>query len=284
MKANFNGLRVLALESRYAKEIAKLIEATGGTPTVAPAMREVPLQQNPQALSFAAALLHGEFEMVIFLTGVGARALLAVVEVQYSKEAFLRALRRVAVVARGPKPMAVLREWQVPVALCAREPNTWRELLLTLDEAQMLSGLRVAVQEYGISNHEFLAALRERGAIVTSVPVYQWALPEDLDALQAAVTAIASETLDVALFTTRMQVDHLLQVARQMHLEDGLRRGLGRMVIASIGPTTSEGLRQVGIQPDFEPSHPKMGLLVQEAAENSAELFLKKHHRPLSTS
>ena len=59
-------------------------------------------------------------------------------------------------------------------------------------------------------------------------------------------------------------------------MEDVLRRGLGRMMIASISPTTSEELKQLGIPPDFEPSHPRMGVLVQEAAENSAELLLNK--------
>ena len=163
----------------------------------------------------------------------------------------------------------------MPVALCAPEPNTWRELLQVLD-AQELHGLRVAVQEYGISNPELLAALRDRGAVVASIPVYQWALPEDLGPLRAAIDAIAAEQLDAALFTTRMQVVHLVEVAGRMNMEGALRRGLERMVIASIGPTTSAELRQLGIKVDLEPSHPKMGLLVQEAAERCIELLPKK--------
>ena len=104
---NFNGLRVLALESRRAKEMAKLIEIRGGIPTVAPAMRELPLDDNPQALAFASALFRGEYDMVIFLTGTGARTLLSVVETVHSREDFLQALRRTKVVARGPKPTGV---------------------------------------------------------------------------------------------------------------------------------------------------------------------------------
>jgi uroporphyrinogen-III synthase len=48
------------------------------------------------------------------------------------------------------------------------------------------------------------------------------------------------------------------------------------MVIASIGPTTSEELQRHGIEADLEPSHPKMGFLVREAAEQSAELLRRK--------
>src|SRR6266508_2167040 len=118
---SFSGLRVLALESRRAKEIASLIETYGGVATVAPAMREIPLESNPEALDFAAALLAGSFDIVILLTGVGTRALLEVVQTRHSSDEFIAALRRTRVVARGPKPLSVLREWQVPVWVAAPE-------------------------------------------------------------------------------------------------------------------------------------------------------------------
>src|SRR5260370_26367188 len=76
----FDGLRVLALESRRAVEIEKLIRTQGGIPFVAPSMREVPLDHNPQALDFAGRLFRGEFDMVILLTGVGARYLNQIIE------------------------------------------------------------------------------------------------------------------------------------------------------------------------------------------------------------
>jgi uroporphyrinogen-III synthase len=220
--------------------------------------------------------------MVIFLTGVGTRALLSVVETSYKREDYIAALRRVNVVARGPKPVAALRELGITPAITAPEPNTWRELLRALDEAAAsqeqlrLRGARVAVQEYGVSNPELLAGLRERGAVVTRVPIYQWALPEDLAPLQAAVKELAAGKIDVALFTTSVQVTHLFQIAAQMSLEEPMRQGLGRAIVASIGPTTSEELQRRGVRADFEPSHPKMGFLVKEAAEQCAELLRRK--------
>ncbi len=271
---SFSGLRVLALESRRAKEIASLIETYGGVATVAPAMREIPLESNPEALDFAAALLAGSFDIVILLTGVGTRALLEVVQTRHSSDEFIAALRRTRVVARGPKPLSVLREWQVPVWVAAPEPNTWKELLAALDSTgDSLKGTRIAVQEYGAANPDLLAGLDERGAIVTRVPVYRWALPEDLEPLRAAVRAIASRELDVAIFTTATQLVHLLKVAATMNQEAEVRAGLKQLVVASIGPTTSEELRQEGIQIDLEASHPKMGFLVREAAERSADLI-----------
>ncbi|HKW65245.1 MAG TPA: uroporphyrinogen-III synthase [Candidatus Acidoferrum sp.] len=282
--SDFSGLRVLALESRRGAELAKLISNYGGDPVVAPAMREIPLDSNTEALSFAEALLAGKFDVVIFLTGVGARAVLSVAETKYPREDFVSALKRTKVIPRGPKPVVVLRELGVTPALTVPEPNTWRELLQSLDQAEKsslefrLQGARIAVQEYGVSNPELIAALTERGAVVTRVPVYQWALPEDVAPLHSAIRELCAGKIDVIFFTTGVQASHLFQVAGEKKLEEAMRRGLARTIVASIGPTTSEELQRHGVRPDLEPSHPKMGFLVKETAEQAATLLAKKRH------
>ena len=279
----FDGLRVLVLESRRAKEMATLVTTFGGNPLSAPSMKEVPLESNTDALAFADGLERGEFDLVILLTGVGTRALLATVEqVRGTRESFIQALRRTKIAARGPKPVGVLREIEVPAWLTAPEPNTWRDLLTALDSRQAelpLSGLRIAVQEYGVSNPDLLAGLRDRGAQVTAVPVYQWALPEDVEPLRAACRALAEGKVDVVLFTTATQTVHLLKVAETMGLGDRVMEGLRTSVVGSIGPTTSEELRERGTHPDMEASHPKMGFLVREAAERAGELLKAKRSR-----
>jgi uroporphyrinogen-III synthase len=250
--------------------MATLVTNYGGRPVSAPALKEVPLESNPEALAFAERLLRGEFDLVVLLTGVGARALLEVVERVHPREQFVAALARTKVAVRGPKPLAVMRELQVPVAAIAPEPNTWRELLAALDAFFVGAGfsrLSIAVQEYGVPNPALIKALEARGARVTRVPVYRWALPDDLEPLQAAVGAVARGEIDVALFTTGMQVVHLFQVAASMGQEDAVRSGLRRALVSSIGPTTSELLREHDVQIDLEASHPKMGFLVREAAE-----------------
>ena len=278
-RSGFAGLRVLSLESRRAAEMAKLIAKYGGEPMVAPSMREVPLESNTEALAFARTLEAGGFDMMIFLTGVGTRALARVVETLYPAEQFVDSLRKIPVIARGPKPVAALRELGIPVALTVPEPNTWRDLLRALDDKSdtlPLRGRRIALQEYGASNAALLQGLVDRGALVTRVPVYQWALPENTAPLRAAVEAIARGEVDVVLFTTSIQVVHLMQVAEKMSLKDAVREGVVRMLTGSIGPVTSEALREHGIVPDFEPAHPKMGFLVNEAAERAVALLEKK--------
>jgi uroporphyrinogen-III synthase len=270
----FQGLRVLSLESRRAVEIERLIRAQGGVPMVAPSMREVPLENNPEAFSFAERLFHGEFDMMILLTGVGTRLLGKVIETRWPPGSFADALRKITVVARGSKPIAVLREWGVPVTVAVPEPNTWREILAAMEGRAERS---IAVQEYGRPSVELIDGLRARGAEVASVPVYQWDLPEDTGPLREAIRRLCANQLDVALFTTSVQVVHLLRIAAEMGCEDEARDALKQMMIASVGPTTSETLAELGIAVDFEPSHPKMGFLVNETAANASRILAAKN-------
>jgi uroporphyrinogen-III synthase len=275
---SFHNLRVLIFESRRAMEMATLVSTFGGRPQSAPALREVPIEANVQALDFADRLRRNDFDVVVFLTGVGLRVLLAVVDRGGSREPFVAALARTRIVARGPKPLAVLRELGLTPWITVPEPNTWRELLAALDAqgAGALEGLRVAVQEYGASPAAFVNGLQTRGARVVQVPVYRYSLPDDLAPLHAAVTAIVDGEVDVALFTTATQVTHLLQVADAMGQGSAVRQGLRRVVIASIGPTTSEELREQGLEVEIEASHARIGFLVREAADKGPALVQAK--------
>jgi uroporphyrinogen decarboxylase len=263
----FAGLRVAAFESRLAGPMADLIAKHGGEPVEAPALREIALADNPEALAFAGRLIAGQFDAVLFLTGVGTRFLAQAIDTQFERPAWLAALAKVNVVARGPKPVAALREMGVRVDLQVPEPNTWHEVLATLDAKLPVAGLRVAVQEYGKPNLELVAGLQERGAEVTRVPVYRWALPEDTGPLRRTIVEIAEGRIGVALFTSAQQVEHLLQVAADEGREAELRAALSqRVVVGSVGPTTSETLRGHGLPVDIEPEHPKMGHLVVAVA------------------
>jgi len=269
----FSGLTVGSFESRMAAEMARLIERYGGQPLVAPALREIPLEDNTEALQFGDRLMAGHFEMIILLTGVGTRTMVETLQTRYSLESIKSALSRTTMIARGPKPIAALKELGLAPSLTVPEPNTWKDILHTLDQRGPLIEVRVAVQEYGVSNPELLAALRQRGAQVTAVPVYKWALPEDLAPLRQALARVVAGEVSVLLITNAAQVDHVMQVLEQDGKIELFRAALTKMVVASIGPTASERLRQYDWPIDLEPSHPKMGVLVKEASEQARALL-----------
>ncbi|HSG71489.1 MAG TPA: uroporphyrinogen-III synthase [Planctomycetaceae bacterium] len=255
--------RICSFESRRANEMAALIENFGGDPFVAPSMREIPLEDNPQALAFAERLFAGEIDIVVLMTGVGTRQLAEVVATRAPLEDFQEALRHCTIAIRGPKPAAVLKEWNVPYAVRAPEPNTWRELLDEIQTHLDLPGKRIAVQEYGISNPEFLQALKERGASVESVVVYRWALPEDRAPLERAIRMTCDGEFEALLFTSAQQIRNVLQFAEELGLLDRWKEAASQTLIASIGPTCSETLEEFGFTIGFEASPPKMGHLVR---------------------
>lgn len=274
--AGFNGLTVAAFENRMAAEMTGLIERYGGRPMVTPAMREVPLEDNREALQFGERLLADQVDVLILMTGVGLETLLGVLKTRHPLESITKALGRITLVARGPKPVAVLKDLGLKPTFTVPEPNTWRDLLQTLDANCPVLGLRVALQEYGATNAELLEELRERGATLTRVPVYRWALPEDLDRLREALGNIAAGQVDVLLITNAVQVDHVMQVLTKDGRVEPFRQAVNRMAVASVGPTASERLRHYGWPVDIEPSHPKMGTLVKETAERAGAILTKK--------
>jgi uroporphyrinogen-III synthase len=277
MPEGLTGLRVVSFESRRSRELAELIRNYGGEPIQAPSMREVPLTDQHQALAFGEALLARHYDIVILLTGVGTRMLIAALSERWPRDDVVEALSRLTLVCRGPKPVAALKEVGLVPAVTVPEPNTWRDLLSELDRSVPVEGKRVAVQEYGARNEELLSGLRVRGADVTTVPVYRWALPEDPAPLRAAIGRIVANEIEVALFTSATQVDHVFKIADGVERADALREALrARTAVASIGPITTEELRAHGIEPDLSPVHPKMGHLVAEVARRAPEILERK--------
>ncbi len=266
-------LRVCSFESRRAEEIRSLLERHGAFATVAPSMRELPLEENPAAFAFADELLAGRIDCVIFMTGVGARALKEALDTKHLGEAFVAALEKCTVVVRGPKPVVVLREWGVRIDHKAPEPNTWRELLAMLIAGVPLTGQRIAVQEYGVPNADFYAALSQRGATVVTVPVYRWAFPEDVGPLQDAVRQTIAGAFDVLMFTSANQLHNVVQCARDLELDAAWLAAARQCRIASIGPTATETIQSYGLPVHLEPSHPKMGTLTRELAEAALSWF-----------
>jgi len=259
----------------------RLITRQGGIPMVAPSMKELPLSDHPQALAFGKTLLSGEVDLVVFLTGVGCRTLIDILETRFPLDAIKDALQKTILVVRGPKPAGVINGLGLHPQILVPEPNTWREILNALDTSypEGLKGMRVAVQEYGVSNPELLEGLKQRGAHITPVPVYRWTMPDDLHPLQQLLQQILKGEIPVLLITNAVQVDHMIKVLGDGTAIKQLQNVLAHMMVASIGNVASERLRQHGFPVDLEPSHPKMGILVKEASQK-AHAILETKKRP----
>ncbi|MCS6296092.1 MAG: uroporphyrinogen-III synthase [Nitrospira sp.] len=275
--AGFDGLTVAAFESRMAVEMTRLIERHGGKPLVAPALREIPLEDNSAALQFGERLMREGLDVLVLMTGAGTTALFEVLQSRYSKSDLAAALKHTVLIARGPKPVAALKALGFPPTFTVPEPNTWVDVVSTLDAHRPVQGLRVAVQEYGLPNRDLLEALSQRGAQVTPVPVYRWALPENTAPLKHVISRILAGQVQVMLVTNAAQIDHVVQVTEQEGQTVPFKEACKKLVVASIGPTASERIRSHGLPVDFEPSHGKMGILAKETSEQAHRLLKTKY-------
>jgi len=272
----FNGMTVAAFESRMAMEITRLIERYGGRPLVAPVLREIPPEDHSVVYEFGARLMAGRVDMLILLTGVGTTALFDLLKTHHSWSSISAALAQITLIARGPKPVAALKAAGLQATVTVPEPNTWVDLISTLDGHRSVKGLRVAVQEYGVSNLDLLQALEQREAEVFPIPIYKWALPNDLAPIRHSLNEIIAGRVNVMLITNAAQIDHVMQVLEQDGKVEPFRSALMKMVVASIGPTASERFRHHRWPVDFEPSHPKMGVLVKEVSERASSILNRK--------
>ncbi len=277
-ESDFNGLRVGAFESRRAGHLEQLITQFGGIAHVSPSVRITPLSENPEAIDFAHRLITGDVDVAIFLTGVGFELLLDIVQGHLQRQRYLDALADITTIARGPKTLAAMKNSGLVPTASVPSPQTWREVINLVDQSIPVDHRVVSLQAHGLVNHSLIAGLEARGARVLSIPVYRWELPADTGLLERNVRLLVQGDLDVLVFTAAPQVTGLLQVAKQLGLESRLVEAVGRAVVASIGPSTSQMLRRHGMPADLQPEQPRLDSLVQLAAQRSELLSHGKRH------
>ena len=259
-----HGARVGLLESRLSTELAELVRRMGGTPVLAPSVREVP--RTEETAAFVDDLASGRFTVVIFQTGVGTAALLRDAEQRGRLAEVLAALGGAILVCRGPKPTAVVRRHGLEPTLIPQKPFTTTEVLEVLAPVS-LSGRDVALVHYGERNIVLADALRERGARLAEACPYEWALPDNIEPLRTLVRDRATQ-IDAIAFTSQVQVRHLFAVADQLGLHEQLAASLnGDIIVAAVGPVCADALKDFGVTPDVQPADPKMAPLLTALAD-----------------
>jgi uroporphyrinogen-III synthase len=252
---------VAILETRTGAHLGELIARRGGIPMLAPALEEVP-DVDPKAV---AALLEqwrvNPFQVVIFQTGVGTRALFHATDSAGLTGELLQHLRASVVVVRGPKPVGELNAREVRIDIRAATPFTTETVLAAMAEIPVRDAA-VLVQRYGEANSRLREALEGRGAAVHEIATYRWALPADTGPLNALLDALAQSRVDAVVFTSAVQIHNLHTLAEQRGCAAQLAGRLNGLVVASIGPVCSRALRGHGITPSFEADPPKLGPLV----------------------
>ncbi|HBF13746.1 MAG TPA: uroporphyrinogen decarboxylase [Deltaproteobacteria bacterium] len=277
MKNQNTPLTVISFESRMALPMQRLLEKKGIHCISAPTMKEVPLEENPRLFEFYEKLKNGEFDGIIFMTGVATRTLIKTLEQKFSKDEILETLRNKSkIIVRGPKPTAVCNRNNLPIFLTAPEPNTWREIISVLENHDFIKSKKLAIVEYGISNTDFINQLQKKGAETHPLQVYQWAMPDDLEPLNTAIATILTGKADLLAFTSAKQIENIMTLVKEKNLEGAFRRALYSTAITSIGPVTSEHLSTHQFFPDLEAKPHKMEALVELMAKKGLSASRQK--------
>ena len=248
-------------------EMASLIRRHGGVPLGAPVLQEHYLTDSPEVRQAVLDVCDGRVDVAIFLTGVGANAMMGIADAMGCLEKFEAALREITTVARSPKPGRILRQHKIPIGIMPPEPYTSTDLTKAMSDLT-LGGKRVIFQRYGGPDSELPTYLREQRADYRELTLYDWGFPDDAGPVIDLIDQMEKGKVDALAFTSRPQVPNLIEIAASAGLEESLRRSLdGAVAVASVGPVCSTKLREQGIAVDVEPDHPHMGNLVLAVAE-----------------
>jgi uroporphyrinogen-III synthase len=266
MSLPLENITVGITEHRFTKEFAALFEKLGAQVYTCPLLEERPVENRDELKDFVRLVVSGNLDLMIFLTGVGAKFLIAEAESNGLKEEFLRALGDLTVVVRGPKPVAALRQFGVRVDVIPENPTT--EGVIEALRTRDLKDRRVGVQLYGTPNPQLVAALQSRGAKVVPLQVYAYGAAADPSSVKALITKIVNREIQVLTFTSAPQVRMLFEIASQLGISTDLEQGLNNgVVIASIGEVTSRALQEHGLVPAIVPEQPRMKPMAQAVAD-----------------
>jgi len=262
---SLRGRKIALTEHRFERELAKLVERHGGEVVSCPLLEECVVDNLPELESFVRELIDPGLDMMIFFTGVGFRFLHEQAVRIGEAEAFLRALGRTRIVARGPKPHAALRRVGVRLDMAPEIPTS--EGLLDLLRAEDLGGRHVGVQLYGVPNDAFCRQLEAWGAKVKTVQVYEYRAVSDAGQVARFIDRLVGGEIDAVTFTSAPQVVSLFGHADRLGKTGALTGAMtGPVVVVAIGGVTNRALSDRGVPARVVPAVSKMGAMVEAIA------------------
>jgi uroporphyrinogen-III synthase len=266
-----SGYTIGITAARRREEFGAALERRGARIVYAPAIQLVPLADDSELLAATRACLDSHLDYAVVTTGIGFRAWMETADTWGLAEELTRALDATAILARGPKARGAIRacglrdRWSPTSESC-------EELLEYLLAEPSLAGKRIAVQEHGDPQDEFVAALRNQGAEVIVVSVYRWTRPEDEAPLRRLVESAATGSIDAVAFTSAPAAVSFLRTADEMGIGAAVRRELRcDVVAAAVGPVTAGPLLADEIQV-IQPERARLGAMVREMVERVPKL------------
>jgi uroporphyrinogen-III synthase len=255
-----SGFTVAITADRRRDRLAALLEERGARVVVAPALRIVPLAEDPELRAVTATLAGSPPDVLVTSRGVGLRGWLAAAQAWGLADG-LKASIGSAYLIGGAAATAGLAgragRWEP-------ESDSYDDVLAHLLR-RGVAGTRIAVQLHGEPQPEFRAALVGAGAEVIEVPVHRWVPPTDPTPLRRLVDLGVNRLVDAITFTSAPAVGALLRLAGPD--ADALLAALRTDVLAAcMGPVSAAPLVRRGV-PVVAPSRARLIELVRVLAD-----------------
>jgi uroporphyrinogen-III synthase len=255
------GFTVGVTAARRADELGALLQRRGAVVVHAPALRIVPLADDGDLLAATKEIIDQAPDVVVATTAIGFRGWIEAADGWGFGESLLGGLRRVELLARGPKVKGAIRAAGLTEKWSPSSESMAEVLDRLLEEG--VDGRRVAVQLHGEPLPGFVESLRAGGAEVIPVPVYRWMPPEDIGPVDRLLDAALSNGLDAITFTSAPAAASLLSRAQERGLTAELIAALRQSVLsACVGPVTALPLQALGVA-TVQPERFRLGPLVQ---------------------
>src|SRR5881397_2137153 len=111
MRQPLDQVTIGILEHRFTKEFATLLQRFGASVYACPMLEERPVENREELEQFVRHVAAGNFDLMIFLTGVGARFLVSAAESTGLKNEFLQALDKWLGVVGVPRRVVAWGHW-----------------------------------------------------------------------------------------------------------------------------------------------------------------------------
>lgn len=230
------GCRVLVTRAVHqSSKLSDGLRAVGAEPVEVPVL-DIRSPESFQPLDHALGQLNS-YDWLIFTSANTVRALLARAEEQGITLAQSPPTQKIAAI--GSATAEAARQAGFEVALI---PDSYVAESLMQGIVEQAAGQHVLLARAAVARDVIPDALRRAGAVVDVVDAYRNVLPENAaDLLQSALTT----PIDAATFTSSSTATHLAEAARRA----GLTFPLSGVAAVSIGPVTSQTLRELGWEP-----------------------------------
>jgi uroporphyrinogen-III synthase len=250
---NLNGKTIaITRPTGQTQEAAEQILAWGGRPYFIPAIEIKGLSDFSKIKKFISEFQEGGIDWVIFMSINGIKYLLEAAQCLAQTAELKTGLAKAFVVAVGPKTAEACMSFGVHVDLVPAKYSS--EGLIESVQGQDLSGKRIRIPRTTSATPTLTDKLKEMGADVEEVYVYESNLPVDEKLKEKFFEDLTCGKIDAVIFGSGLSAKNIFKMLTEKAAMEKVRAIFnGKVTAVAIGPTTAVALKELGVKIDVIP-------------------------------